>query len=209
MPPDVFQDYSIEASARLNSVVAQFRKGGPDGEIIELSDGSNVEHNGELLTRERRVYSDTFAYKVYPQEFVSENDLVLTMPDGRKFKNRLSMEPIDLLSEPIKVDRTNDLRLKLTRPVKETEKLKFGLSVVGPDDGQSETGKTSISLQNIFADDRATIIVSAADLATLKTGRAVATVEVSGQKPTDEGTPAGGRISYTYRSDHLQISIVK
>ena len=209
MPPNIYQDYSINASKLLNSVVVQFRRDGPDGEIIELRDGADVEHNGEFLTRERRVYSDTFAYKIYPQQFVGENNLVFTMPDGRRFKSRLTIEPVEWASEPINLDRTHDLRLKLSRPVTETEKLIFGMSVLIPDEGQKDTAKTSISLQNNFGDDRSVIVIKAADLAELKSGRAVATVEVNGEKPTDEGLPAGGRITYNYRSDHLNISVPK
>jgi hypothetical protein len=208
-PSRIYQDYSVSTGRNTDTVVAFFRDGGPDGKAIELYWSAEVKHNGRVLKRDRRPYSDTAAYTAYLQEFYGDNEFEFTAPGGQKYINRVSVEPVELKSGRLELDRKRDIVIELTRPVKDSEQMSTEIALTARDAADDSGAKGFVRLKNNFAGNRASIVIHPEDLADMGWGMGVIAVKVEGEKPLDEGTPNGGRMVYDFTTGQIQARIWK
>lgn len=201
-PASIYQDYAISVMKKSTTVVGIFRDGGPEGRVIELRAPSRLEYNGDPVKKDRRVYSESAAYTSYLQEFFSDSTLVFTDPTGKNYTNKLTIDPVELKSGPVSIDRSHDIVIELTRPVKVNETLVTTVALTARNDSSGRLGY--ITLENNFAEGRSSIIIRATDLARLASGSGVISIKVRAEKPLDENTGGGGRMAYDYTSDQVR-----
>lgn len=208
-PDNIYQSYDVSGTWYGTTAVVMFREGGPEGKVIELGGRSQVEYNGGILKKDRRVYSDTAAYVLYSQDIFHDNLFLFTDPAGKKYQNSLTVEPIEIVSENrFTADRGKDLILSLSRPVKDDENLLTTVYVTAPDRSPNASQKKSlVKLENNFLTDRSTIVIRKLELLSLSSGQGVVSVKISGMKKLEEAAPAGGIMTYDQESDRIYFTL--
>jgi hypothetical protein len=208
-PANIYQSYDVSATWHGTTVVVMLRDGGPEAKVIELGGNAQVEYNGGVLRKDRRVYSDTAAYVSYGQEDVTENSFVFTDPAGKKYRNSLTMEPVEIDSEErFTADRNKDLVLRLSRPIKADETLTTTVYVTPTDKSPNASRKKSlIKLENNYFEGRSTIIIKQIELLSLSSGQASVSVKISGEKKIEEAAPAGGKMTYDFETKGIYFTL--
>lgn len=208
-PANIYQSYDVSGSGRGTTVVAKFRDGGPEAKVIELGGTAQIEYNGGILKKDRRVYSDTAAYVLYSQDFFRESFFLFTDPAGKKYRNSLTIEPVEIDSEDrFTADRSKDLVFRLSRAVKTDETLSTTVFVTATDKSPNASQKKSlIKLENNFFGDRSTVIIKQLELLSLSSGQGVVAVKILGVKKIEEAAPAGGKMTYDYESKGIYLTL--
>jgi len=207
-PAEIYQEYDVSRGKYGTTAVAMFRVGGPGGQVIYLTADSQVEYNGILLKRDTRVYADTAGYTEYGAESRAENTFIFTDPAGKDYKNSVATDPILLETGPLTIDRSRDIMIKLSRPVKENETLSTTIGLMSRDPQDKTDRGRFVKLDGNFAEGRSSIIIRPEDLRGLASGKATISVMLKGEKPLDEGTPRGGRIKYDCESADIQTTVI-
>jgi hypothetical protein len=208
-PANIYQSYDVSGTWHGTTAVVMFRDGGPEGKVIELAGPAQVEYNGGILKKDRRVYSNTAAYVLYSQDIYRENSFLFTDPAGKTYRNSLTLEPIEIESEDrFTADRGKDLILRLSRAVKTDETLSTTVHVTATDRSPNASQKNSlIKLDNNFFENRSTVIIRPLELLSLRSGQATVSVKISGRKRIEESAAGGGKITYDYESKQIYFTL--
>jgi hypothetical protein len=207
-PSHIYQSYDVSGTWYGTTAVAMFRDGGPAGKVIELAGPAQVEHNGGILKKDRRVYSDTAAYVLYSQDIFRESSFLFTDPAGKKYRNSLTIEPVEIATEDrFTADRGKDLVLRLSRAVRDDETLSTTIAVSANRSPNAAHKKSLIKLENNFFGDRSTVIIKQLELLSLSSGQGAVSVQIFGVKKIEEAAPAGGKMSYDYGSKQIYFTL--
>lgn len=207
-PANIYQSYDVSGTWYGTTAVVMFRDGGPDGKVIELAGPAQVEHNGGILKKDRRVYSDTAAYVLYSQDIFRKSSFLFTDPAGKTYRNSLTIEPIEVASEDRFIaDRGKDLVLRLSRAVRDDETLSTTIAVSANKSPNASHKKSLIKLENNFFGDRSTVIIKQLELLSLSAGQGAVSVKIFGAKKIEEAASAGGKMSYDYESKQIYFTL--
>lgn len=219
----IYQDYSIVATRDSTSVSATFRVGGSGGTTLDLNAPSKIEYNGKGMTENLRTMFGGTNYSWSGNGFQNSHQFAYTDGDGRVFQNGTSFEAIELVPGVSEIDPKLKTIIQLSRPLRDNESLETSVSsleptpVPVPQNGNTHPNANTASnspaftwsIHNNLRDDKSAIEIDHGSLKNFVPGKAVLRITVEGSTGLQHKTETGGRISYTYTSQDLDVTIMK
>lgn len=208
---EIQQVYRVSADKNGTHAAAIFYHGNW-GKTVDLDAPSRIEHNGSEMPQITPNLIKGTTYDVFSEQFQPAHEFVYVNGDGRAFRNRIGFEPIEIGQAEIKIGRTRETVVPLSRAVRENEEISISLSsaekrpaavlsnAANAEPAPAGADEYDLTLNGELDGGRAAIVLKPKNLKNFKTGKAVLRIEVARNLDLKEATPAGGSIGYAYRS---------
>lgn len=206
----IFQIYTIEASAAKTETVAAFRVGGATGTTLELAAPSKILYNdeampvsapGNFIGTNYRVkgtdYRTTFA------QYNPAHKFSYTDAKGKTHVNSITLAPIEIASKnAINFDRLKPAMIPLSRVVGANETLTISL-----DSAIEDRVPTESNFAYLNAKRNAVVITPNYWKAKSLESTAQMKIKIKKSAGVSNGSPLGGSISAVYSAESVSVNI--
>lgn len=190
-PESIWFDYQVwgEEGHDNMTVMLQYRFAGENGTTLFLDEPSKVEFDGERLKADSSKMTGAYYEIVKPlKDFAGKHEILFTNTDNKQYKEEFSFQPMTMMTPvPDEIERDD---------------LVFELGGLEPKDYVrvlvTDTSFASEEINRIDTVTNGRVLISKKDLETIVTGPVHLVLYKEYEKPVKNGTPEGGRLSFSY-----------
>ena len=186
-------NYYYDASADITHATARFHFGNKTGTLLELTDGSTIKVNGDILN-----YNSTFVqYNIEFAGYVTEGDFVWTDTDGKSYSNSISLKEIGF-PEITVISRESSYDFEWVGDALLADEY-VTLTV---EDTTSENAASIFTQNNIGS---TSVILPRDELQELAHGDATLSLELVFKQNFAESTEVGGDFAGGYKAGEISV----
>lgn len=190
-PEAVYFGYRVwgDEESGIVTVKLQYRFGGPDGTTLLLKDPAGVTFDGEPMHVDSSRFNGAYYELIKPAaEFNGKHEIVYTDHTERQYKQEFNFPFISLKTELPEEIKRNDIVFELNG-AKENDRVRILMT---------DTSFYSRGIDRIDSVKDGRLVVSKYDLADLMNGPIHLELIREQEKPLDDTTPEGGKLSLSY-----------
>ena len=198
----IFTNYEVfyNANEDITTAHATFHFGtGITGTPLELSEGSEVTFNGDVLVKHTEPITNLLMYKREYAGLVNEGTFVWTDLDGNVFENTISFKSIDYPADLTSIARDSSFEMFW-----QGDSLGYNEDVILVMNGDSEFDAQTFTQT---ATGATSIILAKNKLENMPAGEGDMWLDRRFLPTISEAPNAGGRILGRYRPDNLTVTL--
>lgn len=206
---DVYQSYYIRADKDRTSVTATFRVGSKSGTTIDLDAPSKIEDNGKLIPEIAPSGWKGTTYEESSNKFVGQHQFVYTDGNSKVFRNEVNFLPIEFSEKAVKVSRSAQTLIPLSRTVGKDETVSASVSgkVKSAKDKPNEAATDSVNIK--LDSSRSALVIEPNDLKNFISNKIDISLTLEKNESLKQASAKGGDIQIIYETQGISLPIVK